>query len=275
MRALLVFAAAVPLLAQQAEPKITRLYVFGDSYSDTGAGYVDGDGPTAVAYLARRLGFELTASTKQSSPTQSLNFAVSGGQSGLGAGRKVKDALLGRGMMDQVDEFLGLVQTKAVVFAPEETLFFLAGGLNDRRLPSSETVANLESEIRKLYAAGGRRFRVALLPTAIPAFSAVGIRLNPELRKIPSQMQAEFKDAQVALSDWGLYFDDVMQNPSRYHIDNTKDKCAGRAIFDEDATACPNPSAFYYYHEGHPSTAVHKVVGDKLYDELTVAGKGK
>ena len=31
--------------------RYTRLYVFGDSYSDIGAGYIDGNGPTAVAYL--------------------------------------------------------------------------------------------------------------------------------------------------------------------------------------------------------------------------------
>lgn len=32
------------------------VHVFGDSYSDSGAGYADINGPTAVVYLARRLG---------------------------------------------------------------------------------------------------------------------------------------------------------------------------------------------------------------------------
>jgi cholinesterase len=36
-------------------PPYTMLYVFGDSYSDSGSGYVDSNGPTAVAYLARNL----------------------------------------------------------------------------------------------------------------------------------------------------------------------------------------------------------------------------
>ena len=39
-----------------------RIYVFGDSYSDIGAGYLDGNGPTAVAYLAERLGIPLLPS---------------------------------------------------------------------------------------------------------------------------------------------------------------------------------------------------------------------
>jgi len=170
-----------------------------------------------------------------------------------------------------VEDFVARVQSGKIVFDPGTTLFFLAGGLNDRRLPGAETVVNIESEIRKLYAAGGRRFRVALLPAAIPAFSEVGMRLNSDLRRIPGEIRTELPYAHIALSNWGPYFDEVMRNPARYGIVNATDKCAGRTIFDEDATACAKPSTFYYYHAGHPSTAVHKVVGDKLYGEMAAS----
>ena len=253
---------------QKAAQPIARMYVFGDSYSDTGAGYLDGDGPTAVGYLAGRLGLPMMLPTDSGANANSINFAVSGAQTGRSAGRKVKDALLGRGMVDQVEDFAARVQSKAIVFDPDHTLFFLAGGLNDRRLPSSETVSNLKGEIRKLYDLGARRFRLALLPTAIPAFSEVGLRLNPELQRIPSEIEGELRGAQVSLSHWGAFFDDVMRNPSEYGIENTKDACAGRAIFDENATPCAKPSAYYYYHSGHPSTAVHKAVGEKVYAEI-------
>jgi hypothetical protein len=66
----------------------TRIYVFGDSYCDTGAGYLDGNGPTAVAYLAERLGLKLALPNDRDANTLSLNFAVSGAQTGRGEGRK-------------------------------------------------------------------------------------------------------------------------------------------------------------------------------------------
>jgi acetyl esterase/lipase len=251
------------------EQSFNRLYVFGDSYSDTGAGYVDGNGPTAVAYLAEHLGLKLALPSDPDANSQSLNFAVSGAQTGRGEGHKVKDALLGRGMVNQVDEFVGRVRSGAITFEPNHTLFFLAGGLNDRRLANSETVANLRGEIQKLYSVGARYFSLAVLPTAIPAFSDVGQRLNPDLECMPHKLEAELPGAHVRLSHWGEFFDDVMRNPWKYGIENTQDACAGRAIFGEDSAPCNKPAAYFYYHKGHPSTAVHKVVGDKLYAEIT------
>jgi phospholipase/lecithinase/hemolysin len=271
MRTFFVFAATC-LLAQPPEPvsrqPISRMYVFGDSYSDTGAGYLDGDGPTAVAYLAVRLGFKLALPNDPGGNSKSLNFAVSGAQTGRDAGQKVKGALLGRGMGDQVDDFVSRVESKGITFEPGRTLFFLAGGLNDSRLPAAETVANLKGEIRELYNIGARRIRVAMLPTAIPAFSEVGQRLNPQLARIPRELEPDLPGAELRVSHWGQFFDEVMRNPSAYGIENTKDACAGRAIFNEDTTPCAKPSAYYYYHAAHPSTAVHKIVGDKLYAEI-------
>ena len=254
---------------------LDRLYVFGDSYSDIGEGYLDGNGPTAVAYLAKRLGLTLMPSNALNTSDQSLDFAVSGAQTGQGSGRKVETATLGYGMVNQVDDFAVRVASGAIKFNPETTLFFLAGGLNDRKLESATTVGNLEGEIKKLYALGARHFALALLPTAIPSFSAVGQRLNPELSRIPGEIAGEIPGAHIYLSHWGLFFDEVMHGPAAYGIANTTDACAGREIFHQDATPCATPEKYFYYHAGHPSTAVHKIVGDKLYTELTHLPSGR
>ena len=88
------------------------------------------------------------------SASDSLNCAVSGASS-RGEGRKIKDALLARETVEQVDDFAGRVKAKRVELAPRTTLSSLADRLNDGRLPDGEVVANLESEIRKLYEVGG------------------------------------------------------------------------------------------------------------------------
>jgi phospholipase/lecithinase/hemolysin len=197
-----------------------------------------------------------------------LNFAVSGAGTGTGPGHRVKDALLGLGMHDQVADFVARVHSGSITFQPASTLFFIAGGLNDKRLPTETTVANLETEVRMLYGVGGRRFLIALLPTAIPSFSQVGERLDPAIARIPQEMAAGLPDASIHLSHWGTFYDEVMHNPAKYGITDTIDACAGRAIFNEDTTPCANPASHYYYHAGHPSTAVHKIVGDMLYEEV-------
>ncbi|MFC6644166.1 SGNH/GDSL hydrolase family protein [Granulicella cerasi] len=270
-----VFALALPCCARlqaQTRPQpnapVHRVYVFGDSYSDSGRGYVDGNGPTAVWYAAQKLGITLRTSNKSFGAQDSLNFAVSGAPTGSAPGRTVdKDALLGLGMQNQVAEFVDLVHAGKVRFDAGETLFFLAGGLNDGQGMTADTVKNLEDEMRSLYAVGARRFRIAVLPEQVPAFRRTALRLNPALWMVPAEMQRELKDASVQSSDWGLYFDAVMRSPASYGITDTKNSCAGRAIFHEDATPCADPDARFYFHAGHPSTAVHKAAGLMLAEE--------
>ncbi len=181
---LLALAIANPLLAQSAATsgpttRYLRLYVFGDSYSDIGAGYIDGNGPTAVAYLAWLMGLQIAPSKAPNAAGKSLVFAVSGAGTGEGAGRQVKEALLGYGMMDQVRDFAARVKSGELVFDPQSTLFFLAGGLNDGRRETAITLGNLRQELQILRELGGRHFTIAQLPTKIPQFAAVGLRLNP------------------------------------------------------------------------------------------------
>lgn len=265
--ALVALAVAAP--ARLGAAPWNMLFVFGDSYSDSGAGYVDGNGPTAVVYLAQHLGIPFTHAKDPASAGKGLNFAVSGAQTGSGEGRPVKDSLLGRGMQNQAADFVARVKSGAVKFDPQRTLFFIAGGLNDGRLPTETTTANLEQLLRTLHGAGARHFMVALLPTKIRSFAAVGQRLNPALAKIPETVRLE--GATIRLSHWGEHFDAVMENPQRHGITNTTDACAGRALFDQDTTPKGNPDTYYYYHQGHPSTAVQRIVGRQLLAEAKAA----
>jgi cholinesterase len=270
---LLALAIVTPLLAQSAATsgpttRYSRLYVFGDSYSDIGAGYIDGNGPTAVAYLGWLMGLQVASSKAANAAGKSLVFAVSGAGTGEGAGRQVKEALLGYGMMNQVRDFAARVKSGAITFDPQATLFFLAGGLNDSRQETATTLANLREQLQVLREGGGRHFTIALLPTKIPQFAAVGLRLNPAYEQFVREEAGAAGTLDLWLNHWGAAFDEVMEHPSAYGIVNTTSACAGRAIFDQDPTPVGDPATYFFYHEGHPSTAVHRIVGKKLFDEI-------
>ena len=272
-RLLLLLLLCHPVLVRAQATPYTQLYVFGDSYSDSGAGYVDGNGPTAVVYLAQKLGIPFTyfgdAKTKAEHPIrEGLNFAVSGARTGSGDGQHFPHGeLLGRGMRNQVDDFAAMVKAGDVTFDPKTTMFFLLGGLNDRSLPVGETRSNEEALIDTLYGLGARRFTVALLPEKIPQFQAAGERANPELMSIPAEMKVKYPDIEISNSKWGSFFDQVITHPAQYGLTNVTDQCAGRSLRNEDVTPCATPQTYFFYHPGHPSTAAHKVVGDMLYQE--------
>ena len=66
-------------LAGSAQAKaFTDLFIFGDSYSDTGAYVPLTNGTTAAAYLAALYGIPLVTSKATHPGTQGVNFAESG-----------------------------------------------------------------------------------------------------------------------------------------------------------------------------------------------------
>src|SRR5580658_471491 len=215
-------AQVAPELARPPHP-YTLLYVFGDSYSDSGAGYVDANGPSAVVYLAERLDIPFTYNGDPNSAGKGLNFAVSAASSGEGAGRALPTGgTLGFGMKNQIESFVQSFKSGAIPkIDAANTMFFLAGGLNDRARPDGFVRGNIESEIDTLYDLGGRRFMVAILPIKIPQFATAGTRANPELVKIPDEERLKHPDMRIANSQWGSFFDQVITDPAKFDLTDT------------------------------------------------------
>jgi hypothetical protein len=161
--ALLLLSSSILLAQVATEPgtnshPYTMLYVFGDSYSDSGAGYVDADGPTAVVYLAQRLGILFTFNGDPGSGGKGLNFAVSAASAGEGAARPLASGgALGFGMKNQIESFVRYLKDGTIP-----------------KIDAANTIGfvrtNIESEIGTLYELGARRFMVAILPVKIPSF---------------------------------------------------------------------------------------------------------
>jgi phospholipase/lecithinase/hemolysin len=66
----------------------------------------------------------------------------------------------------------------------------------------------------------------------------------------------------------GAAFDEVLEHPVTHGILNPTSACAGRAIFDQDPTPVGDPATYYFYYESQPSTAVHRLVGRMLFEEI-------
>jgi phospholipase/lecithinase/hemolysin len=274
LKLVLPLLCAGTLVAQVAPTNAhpyTMLYVFGDSYSDSGAGYVDADGPTAVVYLAQRLGIPFTYNGDPNSKGKGLNFAVSAATTGESAGRPLPTGgMLGFGMKNQIEVFVQYVKSGAIPkIDAANTMFFFAGGLNDGGRPDGFIRTNTESEIDTLYDLGARRFMVAIVPTRIPQFAAAGKRVNPELEKVPAEVRAKHPDIRIATSNWGAFFDEVFTNPAIYGLTDTTNQCADRSFGPQHGDPCASPATYFFYHEGHPSTAAHRAVGEMLYREAT------
>jgi hypothetical protein len=115
-------------LAPASAAVINDLFVFGDSYSDTGAFKELSNGPTWAGYLAQDFGITLTTSKNPDPGTDGVNFAESGARVFVGP---APPATQPRSLTQQVSEFQNDVTSDKVTFNPDSTLFFIEGGGND------------------------------------------------------------------------------------------------------------------------------------------------
>ena len=214
---------------------INDLFVFGDSYSDTGA-YVElSNGPTAVGYLAQDFDITLTTSKNADPGTDGVNFAESGARVFVGP---TPPATQPRSLTQQVAEFQDYVDNDKVTFDPSTSLFFLLGGLNDHtKVTSAQVNAATTSQVATLYSLGARIFEIALLPASVPPFTDSADNLNPGYETLVPELKAEYPDAVFNLSNWGPDYDFIHANPSLYGLTNTTDPCnnfGGSSLLDAE-----------------------------------------
>ncbi len=121
-------AAALAILGGVAVSQVAHaipfndLFVFGNSYSDTGAFFPLTNGSTAVGYLAQDLGITLTTSKNPNPGTDGVNFAESGARVDVGP---TPPATQPRSLTQQVAEFQNYAASGALTFNPSSSLVFL------------------------------------------------------------------------------------------------------------------------------------------------------
>ena len=138
-------------------------------------------------------------------------------------------------------------------------------------VPTATTLANLTRQIEQLKAVGARHVSRALLPTRIPAFRDEAVRLNPAYRKLVPALRKRL-GIDLRLNRYGAYMDEVHAHPARHGIVDTRSRCAPNPLRNEDVAPCATPDRYFYYYDDHPSAAVNRIVGDRLYAEI-VSGR--
>ena len=245
------------------------IYIFGDSYSDTGAsggapGTTNGprtNGGTAASYLAAAFGSELALPGDSNIGTKSINFAETSAKVATQTSNGPTS------LSNQVDNLVDLVGDGKASFDSDDTMFFLAGGLNDSSTGVSTVTNGYREQVADLVALGAQYIQIALLPSEMGSskFANSAAKFNPAYTDLVAELSAQYSGISITLSDWGNYFDTVITNPGNYGFTNTT------GSYVQDAQPGDNPDDFFFYYIRHPGDAAHEIVGNMLYQEsLTI-----
>jgi phospholipase/lecithinase/hemolysin len=250
------------------------------------------NGPVAFEYLWRLLKQDTRARVKPSMtfawPGQrgAISYAFGGANSGYSA--TTPGSFPVPGLLGQIEAFrFGLWGGRP----KQQALYALWVGSNDYiplppALPASPTtvVANIKTGIQRLYQLGGRQFLVLNMPDLgqIPAAQAQGA--GPLLRGLSLAHNALLSQAvaelSVTLPGIKLTLVDVLALEQRVRPTTINEIPALETLAPGsssclllNAATCPDVELtlslpFYYWDIEHPTTYVHGILGQALYDAL-------
>ena len=296
-----LFSFLLPLKAVAAS--IDRIYVFGDSLSDTGnvfnltggfspkaPPYYPGrfsNGPIWVDALANKLGLAPALVTELSGGAKSsdgINFAFGGATSGT---NNVAGPL--PGLQTEINFFKsGLAATNQS--ADSEALYivwaggndYLGGGVTDPTGP----ISNISTAVTSLFNVGARNFLVANLPDLgkAPVGLSGGIAVSNGLNQLTgfhnlglSQSLAELSKSLTGINLKSLninsLFNDVITNKEKFGFTNVTNSCLTNydGPLDSNYDICDNPDSYLFWDNIHPTAAGHKLVADLAFAALTSA----
>lgn len=260
----------------ERKPPVSGITVIGDSLSDTGrtfaaigippAPYFNGrtsNGPLWVEYLAPRLRLAYD-------PLD--NFSWAGANTGR---RNVFTGL--PGMLDETDEFLGLLRHKAdkkalyVVFGGSNDFIRILVGGEDPMIVIPEAVANLVRIVTTLEAAGADHIVVVDLPDigltprarlAGPAVAAGATFLSATFNGLLDQALDGLSFPVIRVSSFQL-LNAMVANPAAFGLTNV----TGQGIAD-----IANADTYLFWDDIHPTTRAHRYLAGAVFDALEAAG---
>lgn len=275
MTALTHLPTSVMVPAIVSAPAINELYVFGDSLSDTGTiyratggmypprPYFQGrysNGQVWVEYLARQLNLSLA---------QTSNFAYGGATTNSQVNAVVPS------LLTQVASF-----TKTHPESNANALYVIWAGANDYLQGTTNPTIPVESITQAIVAlkkVGARRFLVANLPDLgqIPAtrwstnsdrLSTLTSNHNQTLRRSLKVLNQKESDLQLVLLDVNTLYQKAISSPADFGFATVNSACLS------GSRACTNPDQFLFWDDIHPTTAAHRIIGEKAFSRLAQEG---
>ncbi|WP_375501464.1 SGNH/GDSL hydrolase family protein [uncultured Nostoc sp.] len=267
-----------------------NIYVFGDSFSDTGnvfnatngiippsPTYSNGrfsNGPIWVNYLASDLG--LTLNLKN-------NFAFGGATTGT---KNIGLPSL-PGLQQQINSFVS-AQT-----ADPNTLYIIWAGTNDYLSyffgddpKPTNTVGNLSAALTSLVADGARDIMVVNLPdlgklpfanfdsqrsNLFNTFSSIhNSSLNTTLKSLRQQLSPDINIIELNVNS---LFDRVIAAPKEFGFINVTNSCISKDLsvvpidVPTQQVLC-NPEEFLFWDDVHPTTTTYKLIGELAFSAL-------
>lgn len=267
-----------------------KMYVFGDSLSDTGNVFAEtkflnslfpdtipvippspfyfngrfSNGPVWVEYLAEDL---------QVQPTSFFNFAYGGATTGTD---------------NTIIPFLPGLKTQVNSFASQNIpvlnndLFIVLAGANDY-LPTQsptftpyttakESVKNITQTVDQLSQKGAKNILVVNLPDLgkLPLtlgtpnsehLSKLTVSHNKALAKGLGKLQKKLSpDTKLYTLDLYSQFNQWLSNPAQFGFSNVNTPCL--------LVACPTPNEYIFWDQIHPTAKAHQLIGELAYKTL-------
>lgn len=276
-----------------------KLYVFGDSLSDTGnvfnaskqflgtgappSPYYQGrfsNGPVWIDYLAEKLNLTPTPiavlpnpQSSESSGIDSVNFAYGGATTGTSSA--ISGAI--PGLQTQIVEFQQLLADRT---ADPNALYVIWMGANDylsginrsnsngQEPNPSVPVQNIVKAIESLYQSGARHFLVANLPALgeTPLAKQQGQTVVQTLNRLSDRhnqlLSQQLDELQRALPEVDLMRLDI----GRLYVQATDNRdfsdLTTPCYSRTTGTICAQPDRHLFWDNLHPTTAAHQQISD-------------
>jgi phospholipase/lecithinase/hemolysin len=268
----------------------SKFFIFGDSLSDTGnvfqvtggifmpqnsipksPPYANGrfsNDQIWVEYVGSTLGLTPTlfTSLKNTTPTQGVNFAFGGSNSGTG-NTVVKTPLPGVG--EQVELYARSLQTLQEKADPN-ALYVIWGGANDYIFSGetnpSKPVENISRAVNILIKLGAKNIMVPNLPDLgkLPLSATRGT--SEQLSDLTRQHNASldnalknFYNVNIIRVDIYAAFNEVLQYPEKFGLKDVITPCVVGSVANVEFV-CSNPNDLLFFDSIHPSTKGHHAI---------------